>query len=102
MEQPRFELGADVTSTNAMGFAWCLVREKYVANAQVIVMHVGDVDGHSSGLYLDPTEKIGVIVLQNLGGNDGEAAIDHLGFWLEELAGGRAGQVPIVRARPAA
>ena len=69
-----------------MGFAWFLVTEQSAAHAQVILTHNGNVDGHSSGLFLNPAEKIGVILLQNLGGDDGTVAIDHLGFWLVELA----------------
>jgi hypothetical protein len=70
----------------SVGFAWFLVTPKSPTGAQAILTHSGDVDGHSSGLFLNPAEKIGVILLQNLGGDDGTAAIDHLGFWLVELA----------------
>ena len=86
MQQQRLELESDATSSNAMGFSWFLVRAKQSPNARVIVTHSGNVDGHASGLFLNPAEKIGVILLQNLGGEDGGVAVDHLGFWLEELA----------------
>ncbi|MEO5822988.1 MAG: serine hydrolase domain-containing protein [Vicinamibacteraceae bacterium] len=86
MRQPRRALPADATSTHDIGFAWFLVTPKRTTGAQTIVTHSGEVDGHTSGLFLNPAEKIGVVLLQNLGGDDGTAAIDHLGFWLTDLA----------------
>ncbi|MEO7964582.1 MAG: serine hydrolase domain-containing protein [Gemmatimonadaceae bacterium] len=86
MQQPRLAVGTDATSKTDMGFAWFLNTLKSASHPQVILTHSGEVDGHTSELVLNPAEKIGVIVLQNLGGDEGIVAIDHLGFWLEELA----------------
>lgn len=85
MQQPRIDLDEDATSKNEMGYGWFLVTQK-ISETPVILQHFGNVDGHSSGLLLNPAEKIGVIVLQNIGGRDGDVASDYLGFWLIELA----------------
>lgn len=85
MQQPRLVVEEDATSRNEMGFAWFRITDKR-ADAQSILTHAGEVDGHSSGIFLEPSEKIGVVLLQNLGGDDGATAIDYLGFWLIELA----------------
>lgn len=86
MQQPRFAVGTDAISKTDMGFAWFLNTLKIASHEQVFVTHSGEVDGHTAEIVLNPAEKIGVIVLQNLGGNDGTMAVDHLTFWLEELA----------------
>ncbi|MEP6507851.1 MAG: serine hydrolase domain-containing protein [Gemmatimonadales bacterium] len=86
MRQPRVNIGTDATSRNEMGFAWFVVTEKYTPGAHEILSHTGNVDGHSSGLFLNPAQKIGVIILENIGGDDGTIAIDRLGFWLIDLA----------------
>ena len=86
MQQPAFVIGTDATSRNEMGLGWRLVTAANLMGAPTIVTHTGNVDGHSSGLFLNPAEKIGVILLENIGGGDGDMAIDYLGFWLIELA----------------
>jgi hypothetical protein len=86
MQQPSHHIDVDATTRNDIGFGWFLATPRYTADARPILTHSGDVDGHSSGFFLDPAEKIGVVLLQNLGGDDGAAAIDHLGFWLMERA----------------
>lgn len=85
MQHPRLVIEGSATSKNEMGFAWFLVTDKR-PDAQTILTHTGEVDGHSSGVFLNPSEDIGVVLLQNLGGDDGATAIDYLGFWLIELA----------------
>jgi CubicO group peptidase (beta-lactamase class C family) len=86
MAQPQFLLMADPLGHDDVGLGWFRMELVDETPHKVILLHTGDVDGHSSGLYLLPREKIGVIVLQNLGGLDGGRGIEQFGFWLLRLS----------------
>lgn len=85
MQRPQLVVEEDAVSRNAMGYGWFLITDKQGRPATILT-HAGEVDGHASGIFVDPAERLGVVVLLNLGGEDGESAIDHLGFWLIEMA----------------
>lgn len=50
--------------------------------ATPLLWHFGNVDGHASVVFLRPQEGVGVIVLQNLGGDTGAIATEAIGRWL--------------------
>ena len=54
-------------------------------------MHTGEVDGQASVLFLAPTLGVGVIVLQNLGGDGGAQGSDAIGHWLLGAAASELG-----------
>lgn len=80
MAAPRTEAYSDAMFRTEMGMGW--FRDTRLDDGSVILHHSGEVDGHTAGLFLDPALGIGVVILQNLGGETGEQGIDHLGYWL--------------------
>jgi len=84
MAKPRTEVYADPMFRTEIGVGW--FRETRLDNGTVILYHTGEVDGHAAGLYLDPALGIGIVVLQNLGGDAGNQGIDQVGHWLLEAA----------------
>lgn len=67
-----------------MGLGWQRVTPIY--GGEQHYFHPGTVDGHTAGLFLMPGQDLGVIVLQDLGGVDGEDAIERFGQWLMRIA----------------
>jgi len=82
MIEPQIELPPDPLARNEMGLGWFRLTTLEVIPPKLILFHMGEVDGHTSGVFIDPAEGIGVIVLQNLGGDDGTRGIDSFAFWL--------------------
>ena len=80
MGEARAETYADAVYRVEIGQGW--FRETRLDDGSVILFHAGEVDGHTSGLFLAPTLGLGVIVLQNLGGDGGAQGIDAIGHWL--------------------
>jgi CubicO group peptidase (beta-lactamase class C family) len=93
MTTPRIEAYTDPGFRTDIGLGW--FRETRLDDDSVIVFHTGEVDGHTAGVLLDPARGVGVVVLQNLGGDMGAQGIEHVGRWLlaavvkEVGAGGR-------------
>jgi CubicO group peptidase (beta-lactamase class C family) len=69
-----------------MAFGW--FREVALSSqaAAPVLWHFGEVDGHASAVMLRPEEGLGVIVLQNLGGEAGALATEQIGRWLLQRA----------------
>lgn len=65
-----------------IGLGW--FHETELEDHSVMLYHTGEVDGHTAGLYLDPSLGVGVVVLQNLGGDVGTRGIERIGPWLLE------------------
>jgi D-alanyl-D-alanine-carboxypeptidase/D-alanyl-D-alanine-endopeptidase len=80
MGEARAETYADAVYRVEIGLGW--FRETRLDDGSVIQFHPGEVDGHTSGLFLAPTLGLGVVVLQNLGGDGGAQGIDAIGHWL--------------------
>jgi D-alanyl-D-alanine carboxypeptidase len=62
MQTPQTVFGA---WDRGMGIGWMMLRQP---DGTVAVHHGGEVDGHSSFIKLSPANRVGVIVLSNLGG----------------------------------
>ena len=86
MAQPQFSLLVDALGRDDVGLGWFRMEFVDETPHKVVLFHTGSVDGHTSGLYLLPRKGIGVIVLQNLGGVDGDRGIEQFGTWLLRLA----------------
>jgi CubicO group peptidase (beta-lactamase class C family) len=54
--------------------------------ATPLLWHYGEVDGHASAVFLRPEAGIGVVVLQNLGGEVAATATEQIGQWLLQRA----------------
>jgi len=83
MRQPQVRLDTDPPTHRVdIGLGWFREVALDVPEATPLLWHYGEIDGHSSGVWLRPVERIGVIVLQNLGGDTGAMAIEQIGGWL--------------------
>jgi serine-type D-Ala-D-Ala carboxypeptidase/endopeptidase len=78
--KPRTEAYTDPLFRIDIGLGW--FHETKLDDQTVVLYHTGEVDGHTAGLYLDPSLGIGVVVLQNLGGDVGTRGIEQIGAWL--------------------
>ncbi|MDX2114810.1 MAG: serine hydrolase domain-containing protein [Planctomycetota bacterium] len=88
--EPFAQVDEDSVLRYEVGLGW--FRLSRIDGTQTVLLHPGEVDGHTSSLLLLPSEGLGVIVLQNLGGGEAEAAAEQIGIWLlrtasEELSG---------------
>lgn len=92
MTTPRIEVYADPMFRTDMALGW--FRETRIDDGTVILQHTGEVDGHTSGLYLDPDAGVGIVILQNLGGDVGAQGIDQIGHWLLALAAAEVRKSP--------
>lgn len=63
-----------------MALGW--FRETRLDDGTFVLFHQGEVDGHASGMFLDPATGVGVVILQNLGGDVGARGTEQLGFWM--------------------
>jgi serine-type D-Ala-D-Ala carboxypeptidase/endopeptidase len=84
MRQPQIELAVDAQERAQVGLGWFRIEHLDATPHKTTLFHLGEVDGHTAGVYLVPADSIGVVVLQNLGGSDGQRAIDQIAFWLLE------------------
>lgn len=75
-----------------MALGW--FRKTDLENGAVTLFHVGEVDGHTAGLFIEPKLRIGVIVLQNLGGDVGSRGVEQLGTWLLAAASDAVSTTP--------
>lgn len=69
-----------------MALGWFRRTAADSSSANPLLWHTGELDGHSAGIFLRPQEGLGVIVLQNLGGELGGRSIERIGDWLLRLA----------------
>jgi hypothetical protein len=65
--------------------AQCLEIAFDSASTTPLLWHIGELDGHSSGVFLRSQDRIGIVVLQNLGTETGGRAIEQFGDWLMRL-----------------
>jgi CubicO group peptidase (beta-lactamase class C family) len=84
MREPYIEVDADAVFRSEMGLGW--FRLSRVDGSLTVMLHTGEVDGHTSALLLLPSQGIGVVVLQNLGGDDAELGAEQVGMWLLRAA----------------
>jgi CubicO group peptidase (beta-lactamase class C family) len=55
--------------------------------SDLVLMHTGNVDGHTASLFVSPGKQLGVVMLQNLGGTLAEEGVDRMGEWFLRAAG---------------
>ncbi len=65
-----------------MGLGWFREVALDAPAATPLLWHYGEIDGHASAVLLRPREGVGVIVLQNLGGDLAAMATEQIGRWL--------------------
>jgi CubicO group peptidase (beta-lactamase class C family) len=82
MTEAQTQLPDDPFIRTEMGLGWFRLTRLDVKPPQLFLFHMGEVDGQTSGIFLEPAAGIGVVVLQNLGGEEGSRGIDAFGFWL--------------------
>lgn len=82
MTEPQVQLdSANRTHRVDMTLGW--FREVALdSSTPPLLWHYGNVDGHASAVFLRPESRIGVIVLQNLGGDMAGVATEQIGRWL--------------------
>lgn len=76
----------------AVGLGWILDRDEELG---VVPRHNGGMSGHRSHVSLSPNHQVGVILLSNLGHEDGDGRLATLGRKLLRLAARDLGSVPI-------
>lgn len=87
MTEPQVQLdSANVTHRVDMALGWFREVPLAASVATPLLWHFGDVDGHASAVLLKPAEGVGVIVLQNLGGEMAGVATEQIGRWLLQHA----------------
>lgn len=83
MREPQVQLdSANRTHRVDMALGWFREVALGVPDATPLLWHYGNVDGHASAVFLRPEAGIGVIVLQNLGGDMAGIATEQIGRWL--------------------
>lgn len=91
MTQPQVQLdSANRTHRVDMALGWFREVALDAPNATPLLWHYGNVDGHASAVFLRPEAGIGVIVLQNLGGDMAGIAREQIGRWLVQRASAEA------------
>ena len=80
MATPQTEIESIPLFRNEMALGW--FRETRLDDGTFVLFHQGEVDGHASGMFLDPAAGVGVVILQNLGGDVGARGTEQLGFWM--------------------
>lgn len=84
MREPQVPGDSTVVARTDLGLGWFRELSRTGGAATPLLRHDGEIDGHTSGVFVRPAEGVGVIVLQNLGGDTGALAIDQIGRWLLE------------------
>ena len=95
MVEPQVQLdSSNVTHRVDMALGW--FREVPLASslATPLLWHYGNVDGHTAAVFLKPAEGLGVIVLQNLGGEMAGVATEQMGRWLMQRAAAEVARCP--------
>lgn len=74
-------------STNAfyrvdMSLGWFREIALDTRDATPLLWHYGNVDGHASAVFVRPEDGLGVIVLQNVGGDLAAQSTEQIGRWL--------------------
>ncbi len=83
MSDPQVQLdAANPTYRVDMALGWFREVALEPHGATPLLWHYGEVDGHTSAVFLRPEAGIGVIVLQNLGGDQAGIATEQIGRWL--------------------
>ena len=83
MSEPAVQLdSANRTHRVDMALGWFREVALDAHVAPPLLWHFGNVDGHASAVFLRPTAGLGVIVLQNLGGDMAGIATEQIGRWL--------------------
>ncbi|MCC6317535.1 MAG: beta-lactamase family protein [Gemmatimonadaceae bacterium] len=85
MAEPQLHVETTSGRRYDMALGWFRRIASDSVSATPLLWHTGEIDGHSSGVFLRPQERIGIIVLQNLGGETGARAIEQLGDWMMRL-----------------
>lgn len=83
MTEPQVQLDS-TNRTHRVDMALGWFREVALDStaATPLLWHYGNVDGHASAVFLRPQAGVGVIVLQNLGGEMAGIATEQIGRWL--------------------
>lgn len=83
MVEPQVQLDPE-NRTHRVDMAVGWFREVAIAadSAGPLLWHLGEIDGHASAVFLQPHQRIGVVLLQNLGGAAGAVATEQVGRWL--------------------
>ena len=82
MAEPQLHVETTAGRRYDMALGWFRRIAADSVAATPLLWHTGEIDGHSSGVYLRPQERIGVILLQNLGGETAGRAIEQSAEWL--------------------
>jgi CubicO group peptidase (beta-lactamase class C family) len=83
MTEPQVQLDStNRTHRVDMALGWFREVALEPRAATPLIWHLGEVDGHASAVFLRPEAGIGVIVLQNLGGEMAGIATEQIGRWL--------------------
>ena len=87
MFEPQVQLdSANATHRVDMALGWFREVALDSSRAMPLLWHFGNVDGHASAVFLQPAAGLGVIVLQNLGGDMAGVATEQMGRWLMQRA----------------
>jgi CubicO group peptidase (beta-lactamase class C family) len=83
MTEPQVQLDTtNRTHRVDMALGWFREVVRDVPTATPVLWHLGEVDGHASAVFIRPAAGLGVIVLQNLGGDMASMATEQIGRWL--------------------
>jgi CubicO group peptidase (beta-lactamase class C family) len=85
MAEPQLHVETTSGRRYEMALGWFRRTAADSASATPLLWHTGELDGQTAGVFLRPQERIGVIVLQNLGGETGGRSIEQVGNWLMRL-----------------
>jgi len=66
--------------TIRMALGWRSYSDRY--DSLDLFGHSGEVDGHVARVIIEPSEKFGIVLLQNLGGTQGARGLMHLERWI--------------------
>ncbi|MBK7596848.1 MAG: beta-lactamase family protein [Gemmatimonadetes bacterium] len=95
MAEPQVQLdSANATHRVDMALGWFQEAPLASSQATPLLWHFGNVDGHASAVFLQPKAGLGVIVLQNLGGEMAGVATEQIGRWLMQRTAAEVARCP--------